>query len=104
MPKIMEAAGKLNWTFFCPGCQHHHGISTIPPGPVWIFNGDVNSPTFSPSLMVKRGPKCDPVTHLAPKGAPGQVCHSFIRGGKIQFLNDCTHELAGQTVDMVDED
>jgi len=28
------------------------------------------------------------------------ICHSFIRDGKIQFLGDCTHALAGQTVDL----
>jgi hypothetical protein len=27
-------------------------------------------------------------------------CHIFVRDGKIQFLNDCTHELAGKTVPM----
>jgi hypothetical protein len=34
--------------------------------------------------------------------APGQpvVCHSFVTDGRIQFLEDCTHELAGQTVDL----
>ena len=28
-------------------------------------------------------------------------CHIFIRDGRIQYLNDCTHALAGQTVDMI---
>jgi hypothetical protein len=28
-------------------------------------------------------------------------CHLFIRDGALQFLSDCTHKLAGQTVDMV---
>lgn len=30
------------------------------------------------------------------------VCHSFIKDGKIQFLGDCTHALANQTVDLPD--
>jgi len=29
-----------------------------------------------------------------------QVCHSFVTDGRIQFLGDCTHNLAGQTVDL----
>ena len=29
------------------------------------------------------------------------VCHSFVTDGKIQFLGDCTHELAGQTVELI---
>jgi hypothetical protein len=32
------------------------------------------------------------------------ICHSFVTDGRIQFLNDCTHSLAGQTVDLPDFD
>lgn len=28
------------------------------------------------------------------------VCHSFVRAGRIEFLGDCTHALAGQTVPL----
>ncbi len=28
------------------------------------------------------------------------VEHSFIKDGMIEFLGDCTHKLAGQTVDL----
>jgi hypothetical protein len=28
------------------------------------------------------------------------VCHSYIRNGRIEFLPDCTHARAGQTVDI----
>jgi hypothetical protein len=29
-------------------------------------------------------------------------CHSFVTDGKIEFLNDSTHKLAGQTVPLPD--
>jgi hypothetical protein len=29
-----------------------------------------------------------------------RICHCFIRDGQIQFLLDCTHALAGQTVPL----
>ncbi|MDO7235351.1 hypothetical protein Q5M68_18790 [Acinetobacter baumannii] len=32
---------------------------------------------------------------------PASRCHLFLTEGKIQFLTDCHHELAGLTVDMV---
>ncbi|MCP8600812.1 anaerobic dehydrogenase, partial [Acinetobacter baumannii] len=32
---------------------------------------------------------------------PASRCHLFLTDGKIQFLSDCHHELAGLTVDMV---
>ncbi len=76
------------WLVFCPGCECVHG-----PNAGWTFNGDFEKPTFSPSILVK--------------GADGDgaktVCHSFVRDGQIQFLGDCTHELAGKTVDLPDE-
>jgi hypothetical protein len=31
-----------------------------------------------------------------------QRCHSFVRNGRIEFLGDCTHALASQTVDLPD--
>ena len=31
-----------------------------------------------------------------------RVCHTFVTDGRIQFLSDCTHALAGQTVDLPD--
>lgn len=57
----------------------------------WTFNGNVDLPTFSPSMLVTSG---------GWKGEPKRVCHSFVRDGRIQFLGDCTHELAGRTVDL----
>ena len=88
----------------CPGCEQQHQIWTgNGPGPAWQFNGDVESPTFSPSLLVRMGPKCDE-NGLRLTGAPDQRCHSFIRDGKIEFLGDCSHALAGQTVELPEVD
>lgn len=82
------------WHFTCPGCDMDHAIYTAEyphPGPRWTFNGDLVHPTFAPSLLVRWtfGKKREP-----------KVCHSFIRGGNIEFLNDCTHALAGKTVPL----
>ena len=73
---------------WCPGCQksHHFTIKTF-AGPCWEFDGNLEAPSFSPSIEVKRH--------------NGTHCHAFLKEGKWQFLNDCTHELKGQTVDMV---
>jgi hypothetical protein len=29
-----------------------------------------------------------------------EVCHSFVSEGVIQFLDDCTHSLVGQSVEL----
>lgn len=37
-------------------------------------------------------------------GRPEYRCHSFIEGGRIRFLSDCSHALAGQTVELPEID
>jgi hypothetical protein len=113
----------IGYMFLCPGCDEVHIIYTNrdwcneqPSGrPCWGFNGDVNRPTFSPSLLCQglmypsgnKFPNEEEINrmrageNLRPLMKP-YVCHSFIRDGKIEFLNDCTHKLKGQTVDLPD--
>lgn len=85
--------------FDCPGCTQMHAIRVAPrdggslpgDGPVWTWNGSLEKPSVQPSLLVRwtEGEARTPM-----------VCHSFIADGRIQFLGDCTHPLAGQTVDL----
>ncbi len=96
--------------FFCPGCNCAHRIQHgAGPGPRWGWNGDCEKPTFSPSVLMTSERWDPPVTseNLAQwKAEPWtqskikHVCHSFVTDGRIQFLSDSTHELAGQTVDL----
>jgi hypothetical protein len=98
--------------FYCPGCGESHAIDRTR----WTV--DIESETISPSVLLHenwRMPK-DWDYEKAPKDENGELlkqengkilgaiksyrCHSFVRNGKIQYLNDCTHELAGKTVDM----
>jgi hypothetical protein len=77
--------GKL--IFWCKGCSMHHGVHVDKEKPVhWDFNGDYSKPTLSPSILVT---------------IPGiGTCHSYIIDGRIQYLSDCHHGLAGQVVDL----
>jgi Family of unknown function (DUF6527) len=77
--------------FHCPGCQGGHSIP-IEGRRKWTWNGSFELPTIAPSIFVNRG------------GAnPTQpVCHSWVTDGKIMFLNDCTHALKNQTVEIPD--
>lgn len=92
-PKLWKAEHSPNyidWGFHCPGCSHLHSFSTGSGAPInWSFNGDVNSPTFSPSLLVN-------------KDHPNSRCHLFLTDGKIHYQADCYHDLKNQVVDMVD--
>lgn len=78
----------------CPGCGNPHVVPTTGPT-AWGFNGDFDRPTLTPSILI--------YGHLATERcAAVPRCHSFVRDGRIEFLGDCTHTLAGTTVDMPD--
>jgi len=62
--------------------------------PSWEFNGDYDKPTFSPSILMTTWESINETEKRDVR------CHSFVTDGKIQFLSDCTHELAGQTVEL----
>ncbi len=86
--------GKGVYQINCPACGTHL-IPTIPSDwttGVWGFNGNLESPTFTPSLNVRWG---DPNI-----GQYVRICHSFITEGNISFCGDSTHELSGQTVPL----
>lgn len=86
--------------FWCPGCDGAHQVKVGPgAGPRWGYNGNPEAPTFTPSVLVRYdGADADTLN-----GIPS-VCHSFVTDGQIQFLGDCTHALAGQTVPLRDFD
>jgi hypothetical protein len=86
------------WTFHCPGCAAwdepgHHLHSTHTVDRTWTFNGDQDKPTLSPSVLVTGQFWVGGVKEE-------RRCHSFVREGRIEFLADCTHSLAGKTVDL----
>jgi hypothetical protein len=93
--KVRESA-QNRLAFQCPGCKREHEISVNPAknagGAGWDWNGSVTQPTFKPSVLSNVG-RAHPGLHL---------CHSFVTGGRIQFLPDSTHTLAGQTVELPD--
>lgn len=70
------------YMYMCPGCNSLHAICLKADGGNHEFNMDMDRPTVSPSVLYASHP----------------VCHSFIKDGMIQFLSDCEHSLAGQTV------
>lgn len=89
---IVESNGEtVGYLVKSPATGEHALFYTNPkfsPG-VWTFNGDVEHPTFSPSMLMH----------------PNNIRvheHFFVRNGKIQYLHDCDHAMAGMTVDMVD--
>lgn len=105
--------------FACPGCGEEHQVwvngTRNNNSASWGFNGSFERPTFTPSILITSG-------HYVPgygkdrcwctykQEHPNEwspscgICHSFVTDGKIQFLGDCTHHLAGQTVELPEVD
>lgn len=83
--------------FTCPGCGYDHAVGVNGrkvPGEdgtmnEWQWNQSMTKPTFMPSLLLF-------------KSDPKLRCHSYVKDGKIQFLDDCHHSLKGQTIDLPD--
>lgn len=81
--------------FMCPGCVelvgtglHMLAVNSSVKTPSWAWNGNLDAPTLNPSIL----------TH----GGNDKVCHSYLRDGVFEFLDDCAHSLAGKKVPMPD--
>lgn len=93
--------------FWCPGCSGSHAIVTRRSDPtkhpIWTWDGNVDSPTFSPSVLVTvRWSLVSKGEGDTAEDRRDEVCHSFVEAGSIRFLGDCTHALAGQKVTLPD--
>ena len=91
---ILKIGDRLR--FYCQGCESIHEVDNK-----WTFNNDYEKPTLSPSVLVTWGKYC---THLnTPENQKyyeennlGGRCHTFVKEGVIEYLDDCTHQLRGK--------
>lgn len=106
-----DGHGGARLMFECPGCEcMHEVVIRSGPHPCWTWNGNAEKPTFTPSILVTGVQPITDEQHAVwkrgerlPEPRPLR-CHSFVTDGRIQFLGDCTHDLAGETVDLPDFD
>lgn len=80
-----------------PGPLSHRYIPVILRGSrkdtgCWTWNGDTEKPTLHPSILTEGYGFTDQLHR----------CHTWVNDGMAQFLPDCSHELAGQTVELLD--
>lgn len=97
MSRVSAVLRKVDggYSHWCPACQAMHFIRTEPDedwkgAPMWTFDGNVDRPTFTPSVSITWGDQ------------PGsRRCHYNITAGEIVFHGDCTHNpMKGTTVPM----
>lgn len=132
--KISELPWGTFAQMFCPGCESKHEVQINVGGcdEGWDWNGSVDLPTFTPSILtyqtvhrcsphehhVCTDPECGMIGHIILGHTEGSIirghttshntfpaygnCHSFVTDGRWVFLEDSAHRLAGQTVDMLE--
>lgn len=91
------AGGYSHW---CPACEEMHQFATDgrnSSGAQWVFNGNPERPSFTPSMHIRINPPDHP--HYQ-RDVASSVCHYFLRDGVIEYLSDCTHALRGQKVPL----
>lgn len=107
LSRILRNAEEERLLFWCPACDGAHHVKVGSSGG-WQWDGDVERPTFIPSIRVSG--------HRLTRDAAGkwsggwerdeagnlirEVCHSFVTRGQIRFLGDCTHAFRDQTLDL----
>lgn len=66
------------WCYYqCPRCGHLHGLPIDHPneqGAKWAWDGNVEYPTFMPSVLSQSGGKI--------------YCHHFVKQGQLEFCGD----------------
>lgn len=84
---ILQHWGDGIYCFYCPACKELHDFNTKGHRR-WVFNGNKEKPTFTPSLRVY---------------GRGRVtkCHLIMNDGMIEYMNDCPHFYAFRKIPMV---
>jgi hypothetical protein len=95
------------YSHWCPGCEEMHAIWTEGRQVQWSFDGNLESPTFNPSVkitgkqcVIKNGKWTGEWVRGADGKALDQCCHYFLHAGVLKFCGDCTHALVGKNVPL----
>lgn len=81
--------------YYCSACEEEHDVNILREAgmndehPCWTFTGTLENPTLSPPVVIKENYN-DKTT----------ICHHHITNGQIIYADDCTHNWAGDTIDM----
>lgn len=82
---------------FCTACQEFHSIHTKIPdvnGTIYNITGTLQQPTITP-LVVRVIEKFNKSKHSA-----DHICNGVVTEGQIRYLENCTHTLAGKSVEL----
>lgn len=80
---------------YCVACKGMHNFSVKRPNYLsqrWTWNENIIAPTFFPSMHI--------VVRDMRKPKFMQSCHYWLRSGRVEFLRDSTHSMAGITISL----
>jgi hypothetical protein len=129
--KILRNVAGGGLAFWCQGCKETHivwieGQAPADGRPRWGWNGDVEKPVFTPSVLVWWDEPANlgnpealalDIAEANRRREAGETnvkvplaskrCHTFVgcnvaQPGEIVFLSDCTHELAGKVLPLAE--
>lgn len=83
---------------WCPACEEMHAFAVDGPqsnGARWTFDGNVDLPTFNPSMNIRWGRQADPRCDV-----DGGACHYHLHAGVLKYCADSTHAMAGLEVPL----
>jgi hypothetical protein len=94
------------YSHWCPGCGEMHKLPDS-----WEFNGNLASPTFTPSFKhsgIRKnivdgkwvGEGKDAWLYNEQGKPLPYVCHYILTKGILNFCGDCTHAMAGKAVPL----
>lgn len=100
--------GFAHW---CPACGEAHIFITEQRqagGPQWTFDGNFDAPTFGPSMKITgkqtvqddKGEWTGEWVRDESGATLDLCCHYYLRAGMLDYLNDCTHALKGQKIEL----
>lgn len=95
MKTVIET--QTGWMIRCQACQWHEFPKIGQSSANWSFNGDMERPTFSPSMNQMTN---SPDSKYYNPECESSRCHFILREGIIQYCDDCTHELRGQSLPL----
>lgn len=102
MTAIGSAEATTSYWMWCPACDDAVRVTDG-----WGWNGSLEKPTFTPSIKITGVQWAmdqgffKPNHPLVPAGKK-TICHSFLTDGIWNFLADCTHQHAGESMPMVE--
>lgn len=97
-PQVNTSGEVIGYCHWCEACESLHCFRIEHPfnanGPTWKFDGNMDAPSFHPSMRLFTGHK----------NSPNTICHYFVKGGMIDYCNDSPHRLREQKIELLHVD